>query len=69
MDNQETGQEKTLGELYVGPSTIFSGIRVGKASSKELLDISKKIDQFVTDNGWSWCDMRQVYRILEVIHG
>lgn len=37
--------------------------------SGDLLDISKEIDRLINSKGWSWCDMRQVYRILEVIHG
>ena len=37
--------------------------------SQELLLITKRIDQFVTDNGWSWCTMRKVYEILVACHG
>lgn len=41
----------------------------GRANADKLLDIAKCTDQFIASNGWSWCDMEQVYRILKVIHG
>jgi hypothetical protein len=34
----------------------------------ETLRIAQKVEQFVNDNGWSWCQMDQVYRILKVAH-
>ena len=38
-------------------------------NSQEILDIARKIDEFVSFNKWSWCDMDKVYRILKTIHG
>lgn len=36
-----------------------------RPSTQNLLDIAKRIEQFITDNGWNWCDMNQVYKILK----
>ena len=52
-----------------GYNTLKMAPPVKRARADELLNIAKRIDQFITDNGWPWCDMRQVYRILETIHG
>ena len=34
----------------------------------EVLMIAQRIEQFINDNGWSWCTMDQVYRVLKAAH-
>ena len=34
----------------------------------ELLRISQRMEQFINDNGWSWCTMDKVYRVLKSAH-
>lgn len=34
----------------------------------QLLSIAQRVEQFVNDNGWSWCTMDQVYKILKSAH-
>ena len=66
----EEGRPSVRRNLDAGCNTaeIPTGPR-RRVKADELLNIAKRTDQFITDNGWSWCDMRQVYRILETIHG
>ena len=44
-------------------------MRAIRVNSQEILDIARKIDEFVSFNKWSWCDMDKVYRILKTIYG
>ncbi len=37
--------------------------------AQDLLAIAQRIETFVNDNGWSWCVMDRVYRILKAVHG
>ena len=39
------------------------------ANPYTLLDISKSIQTFIDSNGWSWCDMDRVYKILKTVNG
>lgn len=63
MDRNDYGAGAGIIEKSCGPSN--TGTLVGRPHSPQrLLDISKRIQQFVDDNGWSWCDLEQVYHIL-----
>ena len=37
--------------------------------AKELLRLAQEVEEMVELKGWKWCDLRQVYHILESIHG
>lgn len=50
-------------KMCEGPS------RQSVAKPQTLLDISKSIQAYIDSNGWSWCDMDRVYKILKTING
>ncbi len=35
----------------------------------QLLDVARKMEEYVNSHGWSWCMMDRVYKILKTIHG
>jgi hypothetical protein len=39
-----------------------------KHNVPEALRIAQRVEQFINDNGWSWCLMDRVYRILKAAH-
>ena len=38
-------------------------------SPLRLLDIAKAAQSFIDSNGWPWCAMERVYRILKAVNG
>jgi len=50
-------------------SYLAEPIMPRKADAKLILSIASKVDDLVSANGWSWCDMDRVYKVLKVIHG
>lgn len=67
MNEEET---KCIKEVY-GRSPLLSmgpGI-LNITNPQKLLDIAKSIQAFIDTNGWSWCDMDRVYKILKTVNG
>ena len=68
------GGERML-DIYAGESIPAERPRTSeptiqsKADAKLILRIATQIEDFVSANGWSWCDMDRVYRVLKGIHG
>jgi hypothetical protein len=55
-----------------GPSinkTLEGVLRRSTTNPQRILDIAKSIQGFIDSNGWSWCDMDRVYRILKMVNG
>jgi hypothetical protein len=62
--NEDCAKEAT--REYPNP---MPDVRIGiKESIPELLRVAQRIEQFVNDNGWSWCMMDRVYKILNAAH-
>jgi len=56
----------------VGSHTILTRpgriLCIPRKTVPEILEISLRMEQFISDNRWNWCDMNQVYLILKVLH-
>ena len=65
MNPEQEEKIRNYGSTYPPPTPVRAGIDI---PSQELLSIAKRIDQFISDNGWSWCTMDYVYKILKVCH-
>jgi len=59
--------EECINEMAGRTSDIPPAIQpLGNVS--EILRVSQRVEQFVNDNGWSWCMMDRVYRVLKSAH-
>ncbi len=43
-------------------------VPISPTDVSEILRISQRIEQFINDNGWSWCVMDRVCRVLKSAH-
>lgn len=60
--------DEELKEAVLTPTGRTRGEGDIKEPPQFILDVAKRINQFITDNGWNWCMMDRVYRILKIIH-
>ena len=37
-------------------------------SRKRVLKLAQEVEELVEEKKWSWCDLRMVYRLLEILH-
>jgi len=35
---------------------------------KRVLKLAQEVEELVEEKKWSWCDLRMVYRLLEILH-
>ena len=38
------------------------------ADRKRILKLAQEVEKLVEERKWSWCDLRMVYRVLEILH-
>ena len=38
------------------------------ADRKRILKLAQEVEELVEKRKWSWCDLRTVYRLLEILH-
>ncbi len=62
-DTRQNETEKPCSNISFGPSG-----RIIKEDVPDTLRIAQRLEQFVNDNGWSWCQMDRVYRVLKAAH-
>ena len=43
-------------------------IRPFADSRKRVLKLAQEVEELVEKKKWSWCDLRMVYRLLEILH-
>ena len=37
-------------------------------SRKRVLKLAQEVEELVEEKKWSWCDLRMVYKLLEILH-
>ena len=38
------------------------------ADRKRILKLAQEVEELVEEKKWSWCDLRMVYKLLEILH-